>query len=718
MGSTNFSVREAEALRPRLREGLTFSIQEQGERRVCVIEDTVASKFHRVGLAEYRFIRALDGRRTVAGILASLAREGRDGFTDGEALQILRWLHEQRLLIIEGPGGTSERENVASAMRFAATWLNPLVCKIPLFQPDRFFSAVEPALRFALGWGGFVLWLVVVLFGTAQVGMDWSRFAADTHGILARDNWLWLFVAWTGMKVIHEFSHGVFCKHFGAAVREAGVILVIFVPMGFVDATASIGLASSLRRITVSAAGVYAEFFVAALAAVVWARTDAGVIHTVAHNMIIVGTVVTLLFNANPLMRFDGYFILSDVLDIPNLATRGRMWAQRALSALFLGGKAGGQLWPTSHERWVIAIYGIAASLWQIAVLGGMLLAASVTMRGGGLLLAVGGAVVWVAVPVFRFFSQLTAQLGHAGASWPRAILRVTALIALVAAIIFVPWHKSVSSDGVVEWSDTQTLRADCPGFVLQELVKDGEVVAEGQLLLQLGNDEAEAELARRKISLEQQELRARLAYMRDDIATFQAEQAKTVAFRQEVAEHERFLKTLQVRAPFAGRVSNYRLGHLQGAFFRAGDEMLRIGRADGSEVKIAVSERDEPHFRTAVGNQVQIRVSGRGATFTGHLARLEARATRDLPHPALTASADGPLPLRPTESKGQSDNKPAYELVDPHFTAVAEIDNGLALFPGELARVKLRSSREVTLWSELQSRFAAWVQRHMVEKG
>jgi putative peptide zinc metalloprotease protein len=178
-----------------------------------------------------------------------------------------------------------ERENAQQAMRFAATWLNPLVCKIPLFRPDRFFTAVEPKVRFALGWWGFVVWALVVLAGAAQVGMEWPQFSADTQGILARDNWLWLFLAWAGLKVAHEFSHGAFCKHFGAAVREAGAILVLFVPMGFVDATASLGLASRARRIMVSAAGIYLEFFIAALAAVVWAKTEPGTVHNVAHNV-------------------------------------------------------------------------------------------------------------------------------------------------------------------------------------------------------------------------------------------------------------------------------------------------------------------------------------------------------------------------------------------------------------------------------------------------
>lgn len=721
MAGENFSVREAEALRPRLRDGLRFSIQEQGGRRVCVIEDPAASRFHRVGLAEYRFLRSLDGTRPVAGILAQLARDGGDAFTEAEALQILRWLKDQHLLAVESArAGTSDREHGERAWLAAVTWLNPLICKIPLFRPDPFFTQVEPWFRQALGWGGFVVWLLVVLAGAAHVGMDWRRFASDSHGIFARDNWLWLFLAWAGLKVAHEFSHGLFCKRFGAAVREAGMILVVFVPMGYVDATASLGLASRWRRMMVAAAGLYMEFFLAAVAAIIWARTAPGALHTLAYNTVITGTLLTLFFNANPLMRFDGYYILSDLLDVPNLATRGRGWSQRLFAWLLLGSRGARSLRPRTREGWIVAIYGVAASGWQLLVLAGLLVGASVALRGGGLLLAVIAGAVWVALPLARFGSSLAEAIRSGNGSWTGLAVRVGALSALVAAGLFVPWHRSVSSDGIVEMAEMQVLRAECPGFVEREWVSDGEFVAEGQVLVELINVEAAAELAHSELALEQQELRARLAYTRGEVSAFQAEQAKSEALRKQVTERRRFLETRQIRAPFAGRVMNRRLGRQHGVFFRPGDEVLRLGRADGSEVKVAVSERDEPQFRAAQGQLLGARIAGRGVVVPGELTRVEARATREIIHPALTALAGGPLTLRATEegTQGSPSQGPAFELAEPYFTAVVRLADGPSLSPGELARVRFRGARRVTLWSEAQGAVARWLRRYTAREG
>ena len=717
MSVENRSVRETEMLRPRLRDGLRFSIQEQSGRRVCVVEDTHASRFHRVGLEEYSFFRALDGTRTLASILAQLARDGGgESFTEAEALQMVRWLKDQHLLAVESVRSGTDREHAERALRYAATWLNPLVLKLPFARPDKFFTALEPMLRPILGVAGFFVWLVVVLIGAAHVVMDWPRFTRGFEGIFARDNWLWLFLVWAVLKICHEFSHGIFCKNFGAAVREVGAIFVVFVPMGYVDATASLGLPSKWRRIMVAAAGLYAEFFLAAIAAVIWSRTADGALNTVAHNAIVTGTALTLFFNANPLMRFDGYFILSDLLEIPNLATRGRGWFTRAASWLLLGLRPMKPKPLVTREDWIIALYGSAAWLWQMVMLAGILVGASVALRGGGLLFAIIAAVGWTALPLWRFVESLARAGGKSGT----LIVRGGIALALLIGAFVIPFHRSVSSPGVVELADTRVLRAECAGFVEKIYVSDGDAVSEGQLLVELRNEEATSNLARSRIDLAQQELRSRVAYASGDVAAFQAEKSKVESLRTAVATHESYVATLQIRAPFAGRVTNRALAHLAGTFLESGAEVLQVGRADGSEVKIAVSEEQEPHFRTAVAQPVRVRIEGRGGDFPAKLSRLEARASRSLVHPALTALAGGPLALRRTEADSRDEGKPIdqYELARPHFTAVARLDASEGFSIGEMARVKFRSPRAVTLWSEVQRAVDHWLEKYTQRAG
>lgn len=706
----NFSVRELESLRPRLRDGLHFTVQEHGGERVCVMEDPAASRFFRVGFEEYRFFRSLDGSQPVAVLLARLARDaGGESFSEAEAMQLLRWLNDNHLLAVESDRKDTGAGAGQRAWKAAVTWLNPLLLRVPMGRPDRFFAWLAGALRPLLGGFGFLIWLGVVLAGAAQLAVEWPRFRNGFEGILASDNWLWLIVVWLGLKVFHECGHGVYCRHFGAKVREVGAIFVLFLPMGYVDATASLGLASRWKRIAIASAGVYVELLLAAIAALVWVRTPDGPLATILHNAIVMGSIVTIFFNANPLMRFDGYYVLSDLLGIPNLATRARAWLMRAFGWLLLGAKSLRPGRPQSRREWFISTYAVAAWVWQWVVMLGLLFAASALFRGGGAILAVMAGVLWLAAPLWMMVREFGGWLRSGTGKRGKLLARGGVALAVLGAVLLVPYHKTVVAAGVVEFGDTRVLRAECPGFAEKIHVRDGEVVEEGALLVELRNEEAAAELRRARIGLEAQRMRARLAYTRGEVAEHQAEQARVEALEKAVQQREKYVGTLQVRAPRAGRVTGRALERSQGVYFPAGSEILRLGEAQGREVKLAVGQDAEAHFRAASGQPVQVRVEGRGTVLAATLERLDDQASMQAPHPALMALSGGPLPVRRTE--GQQEGQAPYELAEAHFEATVRVNGDAAgLADGELARVKFESPRRVNLLGEMRGVFARWV--------
>jgi putative peptide zinc metalloprotease protein len=714
----NPHVREIEGLRPRLREDLRFSIQEHRGERLCMVEDPVSGRFHRMGLAEFQFARALDGRATVAELLARLAREKRvEGFSEGEALRILSWLWEQGLLVRASREGGARVEPRAAAPLRTLQWLNPLCVRVPLGCPDGFFVWLERWMRWALGGGGCVLWCVVVAAGALAVGMNSERFGATFDGFLSRENWWALALVWLLLKVVHECGHGVFCTHFGARVREAGVIFVLFIPIGYVDATASVGLASRRQRMMVSAAGLYAEFFAAAAAALVWAATPPGLVNTLAHNAVITGTVLTAFFNLNPLMRFDGYFLLSEALDIPNLASRGRQWWLAALRWALTGLRGLAPTRPRSIEQFQVAAYGAAAWVWQVLVLAGLVVAAGALLRGGGLLLSAVAVIAWFALPLGHFFGGIARELGGHPARWAGFLLRAGVAVALVAGLWWLPTHRTVRAHAVVELAEAQVLRADCPGFLEALQVADGQRVAAGSVVAVLRNEEMESRLRALRWELQQQQLRVRVAQVGGDLAAAQAEQARVRALRDAQVEQERLVASLKVRAPRDGIALVRDAARLPGRFFQHGEEICRVGRPEECDLRTAVRQADEGPFRARLGESVEVRIEGRSGMLRGTVVSVDAQAGRVAPHPVLGADAGGPLDLRrkaenaaPRESAAATDGRledGAFELAEPHFAAVIRVAQA-GLRPGEVARVRFPAGA----WEPMGNRVRAAVER------
>ena len=211
-------------------------------------------------------------------------------------------------------------------------FLNIMFMRFPLLDPDRFLVRTLPVVRKLISPFGAVLWLLVVGFGLNIVVDNFSALRVQGQGMLATNNLFLLYLGLIVVKTFHEFGHAYFCRRFGGEVHVMGVMLMIFTPMPYVDATSSWSFRERWKRVLVGAAGMIVEIFIAAIAAFFWAQTGPGILHSLAYNIMFVASVSTVIFNVNPLMRFDGYYILSDLLEIPNLN-------QRAMHALAASGR-------------------------------------------------------------------------------------------------------------------------------------------------------------------------------------------------------------------------------------------------------------------------------------------------------------------------------------------------------------------------------------------
>ncbi|MGH9362025.1 MAG: hypothetical protein ACRD2T_08915, partial [Thermoanaerobaculia bacterium] len=316
-------------LKPRLRAHAEIHRHHYRGQLWYILQDLTSERFHRFTPAAYEAIGLMDGSRTVQEIwdLAS-QRLGDDAPTQEQMIQLLGQLHGADVLQSEVPPDTAEilkRYERQRRRRFWAVVLNPLSWKFPLFDPEKLLRRLMPFVRPLFSKLGALVWLLVVGGGLVQASIHFDDLTQNViDRILEPTNLLLLWVVLPVLKVFHEFGHAFAVKHYGGEVHEMGIILLVLTPLPYVDASASTALRSKRERIFVGAAGMVVEVFIASLALFFWLNAEAGLLRSIAYNIVFVAGVSTILFNANPLLRYDGYYILSDLLEIPNLRARSR----------------------------------------------------------------------------------------------------------------------------------------------------------------------------------------------------------------------------------------------------------------------------------------------------------------------------------------------------------------------------------------------------------
>ena len=304
-------------LRLRLREHALVRLHRYRGAPWYVITDALSGKVHRLAPPAWALVAALDGARTVDEVWIDIAaRQGEAALGQDQVITLLGQLHAADLLQGDAPPDTAElfeRHERQARQRLLQNFLNPMALRLRLWNPDRFLTRMMPFVGPLFGRWGLVLWLALMLPALEQIAEHWPELTANLGDrVLAEGNLLLLAVLLPGIKLLHELGHGFAVRRRGGAVHDMGVMFLVLLPLPYVDASASAGFRSRWDRVAVGAAGMMVELAVAAIATLVWVAIEPGFARAVAFNVMLAAGVTTLLFNANPLLRYDGYFIRSE----------------------------------------------------------------------------------------------------------------------------------------------------------------------------------------------------------------------------------------------------------------------------------------------------------------------------------------------------------------------------------------------------------------------
>lgn len=712
----DFAVREIEAAAPRLRRDLRWTFQEVRGEGTYLLEDPVQGKFYRLGRREHEFATELDGRRTVAALVAASAkRDPRLALESGEAASLVRLLVDAGLV---ETGGASHADRVwdevnrpRESKKALGRVGQMLFLKLPLGNPDRFFDWLARKAGWLAGPWFAAVWVAVVTSGAAAVHGEKERFVAQLSGLFDFGN-LWILGGlWLVLKAFHECWHGFVCRRFGGAVPEAGITLLLFTtPLGYVNASSSASFPSRWHRIAVAAAGIYGELLLSALAAILWARTEPGPLSEALHRIVVLSSATTLLFNANPLMRFDGYYLLSDLLDIPNLYVKGQGVVGWFLRRHVLGMRKAAFPLRRSDPSAVIAVYGAAAWVWKGVVLAGILVALAVLFEGAGILLCFVVLAAMVAQGAAAAADYLRKSAASEGLRPARLVARMVVLSGIAAFALFMIEVAPVAkAPAVVRDAGGGEVRAGCPGFLVELAVRTGDRVAEGDLLARLENVEETSRLARLETEIAASRLRRDALVESGEIAASQAEEEHLAGLEASASEMRGHVSSLALRAPRGGTVDGRHLELLLGTWIETGRSLFSVVEGNRRELVIlADADAREPFEQArAAERPVLFHPRGRWRSWAAGLEESIPKAALEPAHFALIAPAGGPLPVRqrngadrePGAAEEMREEVSRFELTAPRFEFRASLAEGAGLLrEGEIGFVTARANESSTL--------------------
>lgn len=648
----------------------------RGERWY-VLQNPFANRFFRIRPAAYEFVARLSPQRTVEEVWLECVNLRPDDAPGQEAvLQLLAQLYHANLLQYRHAADSEQlfrRYEERRQRETAARFLNLMFMRFPLLDPDRFLVRTLPVVGKFIGRTGALLWLIV--FGWAlKVAVDnFPALRMQGQGILAPGNLALLYAALVIVKTLHEFGHAYFCRKFGGEVHVMGVLLMIFTPIPYIDASSSWAFRSRWRRALVGSAGMLVEIFVAGLATFVWAKTGDGVVHSLAYNVMFIASVSTVIFNANPLLRFDGYYILSDLLEIPNLSQRAsgemrHLWERNVFGVR----QSESQAHSRSEAGWLV-FYGITSGIYKVIVFGGVLLLVADRFLLLGIIMGVVCLVSWVLVPVGKFLHYLASN-PRLNRVRPRAIGSTVAVaVVLVVLLLVIPFPRHFQAPGIVQATQRTEVATGVAGTVRAILARPGTQVVRGQPLVRLTSRDLNLNLQAARAQYAEATDRLRQA-LSDETADIEPLQSYLDSVKKDLAKLRRDEGHLTVRAPQGGIWVAPRVEDTVGETLEQGTKLgvvldrrrfeflAVVGQTDANEVFGPASAGNRNGFGHA-----EVRLRGQAGTNVPVAQwKVVPGGQLRLPSPALGWMGGGDVPVRP--SHPDEATEPFFEV---HATLV-----------------------------------------------
>ncbi|MDB5804569.1 MAG: hypothetical protein JWN73_1891 [Betaproteobacteria bacterium] len=661
-------------LTPRLSPGVRLTRMQSRDRIWHVLGEPASGRQVRLNPSAYAFVGRCNGGRTANEIWAFLLEHlGEQAPTQDDILRVLSQLYAAQIIQFDSAPNLgalfAQRDDEGRKRR--RKWINPLVIRVRLFDPTRLLNHLEPVLAIIPGGLFTLAWSILVVLGLGITATHYPALQADAMRLLQSSRAFLLFwLCFPLIKAVHELAHALAVRRFGGEVHEAGVTLMFFTPAPYVDASAANTFESRGLRAIVSAAGIFAELAIAALAVIAWSTIEQGTVRDILLVIILICGVSTLLVNGNPLLRFDGYYIFTDLLDLPNLALRSNAWWASTVRRLATGADNLANAALGSGERKWLILYAPASLIYRAVLMLGLLLwlGQKSSLLGTLMLLFLAAWLFGTGLAIWRTFRG--AGLSTASRQRARRVVGTAVVIAILLAFVL-PLPNTFVAQGVVWPPENAQIRVDTPGFVENVAAHNGQAVATGQTVVTLLEPTLESEHERLVNELSGYESRQYFALLRDptEAASVEKDIERTKAA---LDRNARQIEQLDVSARTAGTLVLPHEHDLPGSFTPRGAMVGYVLAPGAPNVRAVLPEADAQLIRGRVRHVDVLEADLGSINRPAQSLREMPAATNLLPSPALGDRAGGGFAIDPADKEGTRTRDPVF-LIDMAVPGLAE---------------------------------------------
>lgn len=572
MPPASTSLHRDQPLPLRIRPDLRTQPQVYQGRRCWLVTDPLSLKYYRFEEEEHFLLSSLDGKTSIEELITRFQeRFAPQRINSQELQQLLGQLHRSGLVLSERGGQGAQlyqRSRKKHRQQLLQQFANPLAIRFRGLDPERLLAAIEPWTRCLFSPLAFVtaglLMLTALALVLTQFEQFWSRLPTMQEFFAGR-NWLSLALVLGLTKVCHELGHALTSRRYGGQCHELGLMLLVFTPCLYANVSDSWRLNDKWKRMAISFAGIYVELLLAACATIVWWATLPGLINQLALNVMFICSVGTLLFNANPLMKYDGYYLLADWLEIPNLKQRASEQVTQALSHWLSGLPVRSAPWQTQSRRWLLWTYALASLVYRWLMTFGIIWLLCQVLEPWGLQIMGQGlalcALLGLIIPPARNAYRYLSVPGRWNAmKRTRLVLSVATCLALVGVLLLLPLPYCIRCPFFFQPVDARQVYVETPGIVAEVLAQPGDQVEAGQPIVRLRAPELDVELAQLQGELAAAEAQLKIAQTWSSSDEAVASQLPAMRAAVLAAQRQRMTKQkeageLTIVAPATGRL-------------------------------------------------------------------------------------------------------------------------------------------------------------------